>query len=223
MASENGEPRDEVEALLQSEALRAATETTDEATNESANNNNSAYAPNRSISIRINVGNRPNTYGTTVRRRRPAMPENSDNNTQSSPAPVHARTIDRFPGGQSTETTRPQPPNLGSTRQHANANGALRRPDLIHIPMRGTHGRAIRVTPSGRNTQVRIVTGNGNTTAGRVQQQPQRVQLSPLVPAPLPYHASSYNSTNNESSSEQHHEDRNEFKCLICFGTPYIV
>jgi hypothetical protein len=217
MASENGEPRDEVEALLQSEALRAATETTDEATNESANNNNSAYAPNRSISIRINVGNRPNTYATTVRRRRPAMPENSDNNTQSSPAPVHARTIDRFPGGQSTETTRPQPPNLGSSTQHANANGALRRPDLIHIPMRGTHGRAIRVTPSGRNTQVRIVTGNGNTTAGRVQQQPQRVQLSPLVPAPLPYHASSYNSTNNESSSEQHHEDRNEFKCLICF------
>ena len=32
----------------------------------------------------------------------------------------------------------------------------------------------------------------------RVQQQPQRVQLSPLVPTPLPYHASSYNSTNNE-------------------------
>eukprot|EP00544_Gedaniella_sp_CCMP2646_P008671 CAMPEP_0202484316 /NCGR_PEP_ID=MMETSP1361-20130828/3417_1 /ASSEMBLY_ACC=CAM_ASM_000849 /TAXON_ID=210615 /ORGANISM="Staurosira complex sp., Strain CCMP2646" /LENGTH=108 /DNA_ID=CAMNT_0049112917 /DNA_START=23 /DNA_END=345 /DNA_ORIENTATION=- len=108
MASENGEPRDEVEAaLLQSEALRAATETTDEATNESANNSNSnsASAPNRSFSIRINVGNRLNTQWTTVRRRRPAMPENSDNNTQPSPAPVHARTIDRFPGGQSTETT----------------------------------------------------------------------------------------------------------------------
>lgn len=208
MASENGEQQ-EAEAFLQSEGLRAATEATETMNDESPNNNNNSPAPNGSFSIRINIGNRSNR-DTTVRRRR-AIPDNTPTNNNSTPtsAPVHARTIDRFPGGQNTETTMPQPASLGTIRQRANVNGVWRRPVMRPMPTTG-----IRVTPPGRNTQVRIVTGD----TGRVQQQPHRVQVSPLVPTPLPFHASSYNNTENESSSEQHDEDRNEFKCLICFG-----
>jgi hypothetical protein len=216
--NENQSPDDVAEALQRSEALRAA--------NESAPNNN-----NGNFTIRINVGGNVSVsneqQGTsTIRQRRTGadstslQQESSSNNANSNnPAPVHARTIDRFPG---------QNNQGGSIRrvhiQNANGGQPIRvvtgqRVNHRRVQLqRAHHGQAVRVSPGNGNAQVRIVRSTGQPQMQQQQQQQvARVQLPPLVPQPLPYHGS-HASSGNESSSDQHHEDRNEFKCLICFG-----
>lgn len=222
---ENQSPDDVAEALQRSEALRAA--------NEGAPNNG-----NGNFTIRINVGGNVSVsneqQGTsTIRQRRTGadstslqQDESSSNNANRNyPAPVHARTIDRFPGqnnqGGSIRRVHIQNANGGqpirvvSTGQRVNQ----RRVQL----QRAHHGQAVRVSPGNGNAQVRIVRNTGQPQMQQQQQQVARVQLPPLAPQPLPYHGSHVSSgnaggTSNESSSDQHHEDRNDFKCLICFG-----
>jgi len=231
----------DAEALLHSDALRAASETVNASSNDNGN-----------FSIRISVGGNHQSssdtqQGASELRQRRAMPQQAPRND----APVHARTIDRMPG-QTTHARGPIQPH-GAPIQHVyiqrNSNGQGQ-PMRVHnrqrvrfvrngqqqgagnqegatnnnatqanvrriqIPLHGA--RAVRVTPGNRNQQVRIVP-HGTPGHSQQQQHVPHVQLPPLLPQPLPYHGQ-HSNTNNETS-EQHHEEGHEYKCLICFGT----
>lgn len=225
MMNENQQQQqEESQALLFSESLRAANQAQEEnAASANSNNNNGNFT------IRINVGSNNNdneqeNNNSELRQRR----------TEATRQQVHARTIERLPGdstnNQQTNTTFPVrhvhiQRSSGSTQRvrivnnggaTAGNNNAQQRVRLMQ------RGQGIRVNPasrSARNQQVRIVANGGNGQ----QQQGSRVQLPPLQPQPLPYHrphsdASTTDSTTSPSSGSNH-EEGNEFKCLICFGT----
>lgn len=233
-------------ALRRSEQLRVENE-------RNIANNNAANGNNGNFTIRINVGGNSSGSGRTiVRRRRPSVPQQHNSNdvnghhgitstaNQNAPqpqqqAPVHARTIDRFPGQQENQATNQQqqenPPRLvqmsmaeiqqelmQERQQQQQGNGQQRqrtgRERVYRIPV---GGRGIRVTTSGGNPQVRILTNGQQQAANQMRPlQLQNVRVPPLVPQPLPFHGS-HSSSPNELS-EQPHGDGNEFKCLICFG-----
>ena len=234
MAHENQE-----QEIMDSDARRRAEEAVAAADSPAAAGSTNAPPSSNSngtFTIHINVGGDPSALDEqsgTLRRRR--IQENTTNQ-----APVHARTIDRLPQnnphamGQARRVQLQRAHNGQAIRVHdnrahrvrivtnnhgqeANQGAAAReRPRIQGMHRAQNGGQAIRVAPGGRGQQVRIVANGGTGRPPRTQHVP-RVPLPPLLPQPRPYHAQQY-SSNDDNESSTTREERNDFKCLVCFG-----